>query len=613
MRAGQPARSKRNLPRDAESGSTAQPVSKHQKANSAAQPASVPQPVPDAVCFVTYMEATQRLNLPEPKLDMLLALQTAAATNPAVIVVCLQHARANTKVTQQWMKEWARELELLHSQGKAKRVVRQSCVVGVIRFDFKPPMHMQEIDPEGGFPAMLLRVGSLSVVAASWPNMPMRACIRVMSAYIREAKCEAKNNAAQPVAVVVGGNLNMTHQLPLGHLATQCKCKAVQNGSNSILLSDGNATVSVLQLAEPCISEVKSTQPARPAAILTPEPRSEHVANPPRTTERGDNSAEQPVPRTGRTTDAREDSVEQPALALENEFTWRENTPLFNNFLDCMNSNNAGKEILDFLANTCFWGEICCLDERGRYLPKPCSVGFKMEVMMETILEQRRWYVNDLARKHDPRVPARNPESVLNSLTFTDDDMKDLMNAWRLDVRSWMNPEQLEHYYSSRRWQQMGKSAFSVYLQHLSGCKFLLRRLVALPILSLHSAARPGFHPLVEQPEILLQLTREWNDHKNSPEHQEAIRRSQQSDQARLSLRLWNVQQQVKEAARLSRMVKDGTQHFFELSPDKQQMVEDYDCQQGTSKELKALLAQKAAAPRPYPGAGVILQMPSSA
>ena len=49
------------------------------------------------------------------------------------------------------------------------------------------------------------------------------------------------------------------------------------------------------------------------------------------------------------------------------------------------------------------------------------------------------------------------------------------------------------------------------------------------------------------------------------------------------------------------------------LSPDKQQMVEDYDCQQGTSKELKALLAQKAAAPRPYPGAGVILQMPSSA
>ena len=129
-----------------------------------------------------------------------------------------------------------------------------------------------------------------------------------------------------------------------------------------------------------------------------------------------------------------------------------------------MYSNNAGKEILDFLANTCFWGEICCLDERGRYLPKPRSVGFKMEVMMETILEQRRWYVNDLARKHDPRVPARNPESVLNSLTFTDDDMKDLMNAWRLDVRSWMNPEQFEHYYSSQGDGNRWAKALSVFI-----------------------------------------------------------------------------------------------------------------------------------------------------
>ena len=105
------------------------------------------------------------------------------------------------------MTEWATELEFLHSLGKAKKVVQQSCVLGVIRFDIQPGVQVREIDPDGGVPAMLLGVGSLAVVAASWPVMTVRACTRVLSAYIREAMCEGHllNSAVQPVAVVAGG------------------------------------------------------------------------------------------------------------------------------------------------------------------------------------------------------------------------------------------------------------------------------------------------------------------------------------------------------------------------------------------------------------------------
>ena len=86
---------KRHLPSGESPIGDAPPTSKHKKTRSAAQPASssagqpasAPQPAPDRVCFLTHMGTTQRLHLPEAKMDMLLSLRTAVELNPAVIVV----------------------------------------------------------------------------------------------------------------------------------------------------------------------------------------------------------------------------------------------------------------------------------------------------------------------------------------------------------------------------------------------------------------------------------------------------------------------------------------------------------------------------------------------
>jgi hypothetical protein len=54
--------------------------------------------------------------------------------------------------------------------------------------------------------------------------------------------------------------------------------------------------------------------------------------------------------------------------------------------------------------------------------------------------------------------------------------------------------------------------------------------------------------------------------------------------------------------------VLSGTEDFWELSAEEQQMVEDYDSRR-SSRILDALLAEHSKA-QPYRGAGVVLHIP---
>ena len=105
------------------------------------------------------------------------------------------------------------------------------------------------------------------------------------------------------------------------------------------------------------------------------------------------------------------------------------------------------KEILDFIANTCFYGDYCYIDEKCHRLEQPRSIGCKVEVVFETILEQRRLHIERLAEAKDPRLRGSYRWTALSTLKFSEDDMKTLMNAWRLNVELWMNPETLEVYW----------------------------------------------------------------------------------------------------------------------------------------------------------------------
>ena len=226
-----------------------------------------------------------------------------------------------------------------------------------------------------------------------------------------------------------------------------------------------------------------------------------------------------------------------------------------------MQKAEAGTDILDFLGTECFYGRLCYYDRKGQECLRPFSIAWKMEVMLGEVLEQRKLHIDRLNKR---APPWSSPDSVA-ALKFTEEDMKEIMNSWRLDVESWMQASTLARYHVSPKWHQIGKSAFSTFLQQLSGCKFLLRRLIASPLLAEGAGvAQPG---AVENPQTLRDLTQEWIAHKNSEEHKKAVQSSQpRRDQEKLSKRLHQAQVWCKQGAKLLRQVKDSSVDWCDLS-----------------------------------------------
>ena len=199
---------------------------------------------------------------------------------------------------------------------------------------------------------------------------------------------------------------------------------------------------------------------------------------------------------------------------------------------------------------------------------------------------------------------------ALTTMLFTAEDMCTIMNSWRHDVDSWMKQDTLERYRYGKNRQQLCKSAFNVYLQHLSGCKFLLRRLIALPIVSaLGSAAQPA--SCDHMVKTFLELSQEWNRHKDSDEHKTAIEKSRRTQGHRLSVQVGNLHEVYRKACMHSKMVADNTICWDALSVQDQMDVHDFDCRTGFVKELDNLMTQQLDQARPYPGAGVVVQTPS--
>ena len=199
---------------------------------------------------------------------------------------------------------------------------------------------------------------------------------------------------------------------------------------------------------------------------------------------------------------------------------------------------------------------------------------------------------------------------ALTTMLFTAEDMCTIMNNWRHDVNSWMKQDTLERYRNGKNRQKLCKSAFSAYLQHLSGCKFLIRRLIALPIVSASaSAAQPASRDHMVK--TFLELSQEWNTHKESDEHKAAIEKSRSTNGHRLTVQVGNLHEVYRKAAMHSQMVADGTIAFSALSDKDQSDVEHFDCRTGFVTEYKNLLTQQLDQGRPYPGAGVMVQTQS--
>ena len=129
-----------------------------------------------------------------------------------------------------------------------------------------------------------------------------------------------------------------------------------------------------------------------------------------------------------------------------------------------------------------------------------------------------------------------------------------MWNTWRWDVESWMNDKNLKIYYDFQRdkpheAQKMGKRLFSVFKQHVSGCKFLLHKLIQLPIIAQCNATPSDS---AEQPASIMAWLEEFRVHKESDEYKAAVAQSQKKakEHKRLSKKICDAQRLVGQIGR---------------------------------------------------------------
>ena len=186
-----------------------------------------------------------------------------------------------------------------------------------------------------------------------------------------------------------------------------------------------------------------------------------------------------------------------------------------------------------------------------------------MEELLRVAQRQRDLHVERLKRRNVKDISGK----TLTEMHMDGNDMKEIFNTWRADVESWMRPSKLTEYNAIRyqrkqmtksgkkiskfskakQAQQMRKTGFSSYLFQLSGCKFLLHKLIELPLMC-----------SVEQPAAVLnKLLDAYKEHKKTKQFQDAVERSRehQAKQLRLSKQVWWAQYNYAQGRQLSFMV----------------------------------------------------------
>ena len=204
------------------------------------------------------------------------------------------------------------------------------------------------------------------------------------------------------------------------------------------------------------------------------------------------------------------------------------------------------------------------------------SLSFKMERLLTVCKQQREVHITRLRSTGDPRCSAERPADDL-LMIFNDDDMKTIYNTWRADVHSYMKEATLAAYETMppQKAHQLTKKTHSTYLFHLSGCKWLLREFLRLPLTygptqtPTSSAARPAWHHLLSA----------FEEHKNSEEYRKAVQNSQYKgdNHVRLSNRLWWARHDHEKGKNISFKVRAGNVEFDSLNQSDQRLAEDYE------------------------------------
>jgi hypothetical protein len=241
-------------------------------------------------------------------------------------------------------------------------------------------------------------------------------------------------------------------------------------------------------------------------------------------------------------------------------------SPMYDNLLEKLetavytNSRRNGVNILEFFSQ-CFQdnGKLLWLNQYGEPLEFPVTRSFKMESLMMKCKERRDLKLSTMGYPSDWHL--------------SDEDMKDVFNAWHKDIDSWMRPSTLKslRFQKKKKKQHTRHSGFNTYLFQLSGCKFLLHKLIQLPIMSESSSDE---HPA----DCLSHLISSFEDHKKTKEYIEERDKSKRHRNVaqRLSRRVWEAECDYALGKKLFLKIRDREAMYEDLSAKQRRCLDEY-------------------------------------
>ena len=175
-------------------------------------------------------------------------------------------------------------------------------------------------------------------------------------------------------------------------------------------------------------------------------------------------------------------------------------TPLYDKLLAWLEEQEA-HALIEHIEKCCFFDSLC----------EGASLSSKMEDLLQVVLTKR----TEIAHR------AGIDQQQLQDYVASDEECKALMNDWRHDVQSWMLPANQVTYHAlkntpgrSQEAHQFAKRRFVTYCFQISGCRFLLGKLIKLPIV--HFTDRSGAS-------AIRQLMQDLNEHKKTDQYKETL------------------------------------------------------------------------------------------
>ena len=162
---------------------------------------------------------------------------------------------------------------------------------------------------------------------------------------------------------------------------------------------------------------------------------------------------------------------------------------------------------------------------------------------------------------------------------IADKDMQNMYNDWRWDVNSWMNEEKRK-IYNDLRWNraedasQFLKEAFDMYLLQLAGSKFLLDKVIQLPIIAQCNATPSDS---AEQPASLMKCINELPVYMETDEYKASVRIAQKrtQDDRRLSEKIWKANWWLARGKEFSMRAQNGEDS--QLQKWERKLANEYD------------------------------------